>query len=456
MSPSQEDAVKLWASTAYALPLDDIEQVSFDVQYANLTDPRAAPAARDRRPHGRRPPAPVHPLRVRVRSDRRRSPRRRALTANPDPHGARRPPPGGRGSRRSSASAVTAVRLGPTPSSTSPRNAFHRTHASASANARSSSTRSDSRSASTIASTTARRTMRLGSSRSFSHPAAPSSGVARSKRRAATWRSWRSSEPAAARTRTRSSARVGSSPPRSFHARSNAVRPLPAAPDSAPVRMPGTGGAVGCAASATPGIGRERRLDQAQHRREQLLPAIRALHTDGDELRSDEHVVDLVERREDARDARVVNIVGGVVPPARAGVHRAGHEPDRAGVRRRLRDDGTVERRRERGRDFETETTIAPSDTRAANRRRARSPTSRRPARRWRRGHRRRPRSTAGRRRSASTAASAARAGRDRPGRARRARQVRHRLRCQPAVSDLPSDLVACVVGHGRDGTSWA
>jgi hypothetical protein len=42
MSPSQEDAVKLWASTAYALPLDDIEQVSFDVQYANLTDPRAA------------------------------------------------------------------------------------------------------------------------------------------------------------------------------------------------------------------------------------------------------------------------------------------------------------------------------------------------------------------------------------------------------------------------------
>ena len=39
-SPSQEDAVKLWASTAYALPLDDIEQVSFDVQYANLTDPR--------------------------------------------------------------------------------------------------------------------------------------------------------------------------------------------------------------------------------------------------------------------------------------------------------------------------------------------------------------------------------------------------------------------------------
>jgi hypothetical protein len=40
MSPSQDDAVKLWASTAYALPLDDIEQVSFDVQYANLTDPR--------------------------------------------------------------------------------------------------------------------------------------------------------------------------------------------------------------------------------------------------------------------------------------------------------------------------------------------------------------------------------------------------------------------------------
>jgi hypothetical protein len=40
MSPSQEDAIKVWASTAYALPLDDIEQVTFDVQYANLTDPR--------------------------------------------------------------------------------------------------------------------------------------------------------------------------------------------------------------------------------------------------------------------------------------------------------------------------------------------------------------------------------------------------------------------------------
>ena len=36
---SQEDAVKLWASTTYALPLADIEQVCFDVQYANVTDP---------------------------------------------------------------------------------------------------------------------------------------------------------------------------------------------------------------------------------------------------------------------------------------------------------------------------------------------------------------------------------------------------------------------------------
>ena len=62
--------------------------------------PRAAPAAGDRRPYGRRPPAPVHPLRVRVRSDRRRSPRRFARgAANADPHGARPPPPGGRGSR---------------------------------------------------------------------------------------------------------------------------------------------------------------------------------------------------------------------------------------------------------------------------------------------------------------------------------------------------------------------
>ena len=84
-------------------------------------------------------------------------------------------------------------------------------------------------------------------------------------------------------------------------------------------------------------------------------------HTDGDELRSDEHVVDLVERREDARDAWVVDVGGGVVPPARAGVHRAGHEPDRSRIRRRLRDDCTVERRRERRRDLETETTIAPS-----------------------------------------------------------------------------------------------
>jgi len=40
LSPSQEDAVKLWASTTYALPLENIEQVSFDVQYANVSDPR--------------------------------------------------------------------------------------------------------------------------------------------------------------------------------------------------------------------------------------------------------------------------------------------------------------------------------------------------------------------------------------------------------------------------------
>jgi hypothetical protein len=38
---SQEDAVKRWAATTYALALDEIERVRFEVQYANLSDPDA-------------------------------------------------------------------------------------------------------------------------------------------------------------------------------------------------------------------------------------------------------------------------------------------------------------------------------------------------------------------------------------------------------------------------------
>ena len=154
-------------------------------------------------------------------------------------------------------------------------------------------------------------------------------------------------------------------------------------------------------------------------------------------------------------DARVVDVGGGVVPPARAGVHRARHEPDRAGVRRRLGDDGTVERRRERRRDFETETTIAPSVRELRTVAEHVVPPA--VARAGDGGEGivvgRAPRLVGEealqqllQRRELVEIDTAERV----------ARQVRDRLRRQPAVSDLPSDLVACVVGHGRDGTSWA
>src|SRR4051812_41094725 len=95
---------------------------------------------------------------------------------------------------------------------------------------------------------------------------------------------------------------------------------LPRAFDT--TRLPAcTGGAtVSCGLRCVRDLGSwrgrdEMRFDVGSHCREQRRPAIGAAEPDRHEVGPDEHVLDVVERREQLRYSRIVDGADGFVPP---------------------------------------------------------------------------------------------------------------------------------------------